>query len=107
MREIAVYPSPAQLQDSFRLPCVLRSTGWGIRKLTVNEVASAMGLPQGNALETLVLASVSDDKVISRLLELPPVKALQFALAVTLIIRSSNGDNFKAEEKFGPLPPLY
>ena len=50
VREIAVYPSPAQLQDSFRVPCVFRRTVWGIRKLTVKEVASAMGPPQGNAL---------------------------------------------------------
>ena len=41
--------------------------GWGIIKLTVKEVASAMDLPQGNALEALVLASVSDDKVLIRL----------------------------------------
>ena len=66
-----------------------------------------MGLPQGNDLEELILASVSDDEVISRLLDLPPVKALQFALAVTLRIWSSNGTKFKAEENFGPLPPLY
>ena len=48
LREIGVYLSPAQFQDSFRVPCVFRNTGWGIRKLTVKEVASAMDLPQGN-----------------------------------------------------------
>ena len=54
-----------------------------------------------------MLASVSDDKVISRLLALPLVKALQFALAVTLIIGYSNGTKFKTEGKFVPLPPSY
>ena len=54
VRENAVYPSPAQLQDSFRVPCVFRNMGWGIIKLTVKEVASAMDTPQGNALEALV-----------------------------------------------------
>ena len=66
-----------------------------------------MGLPQGNDLEELILASVSDDEVISRLLDLPPVKALQFALAVTLRIWSSNGTKFKAKENFGHMPPIY
>ena len=28
-------------------------------------------------------------------------------MAVTLIISSSNGTKIKAEDKFGPLPPLY
>ena len=54
-----------------------------------------------------MLASVSDDEVISRLLALTPEKALQFDLAVTTIIGSSNGTKFKAEENFGTLPPLY
>ena len=64
----------------------------------MKDVASDMDLPQGNTLEALVSASVSDDKVISSLLAIPPVKALQFALAVTLRIGSSNGINFKVEE---------
>ena len=50
VREIAVYPYPAQLQDIVRVPCVFRKTVWGIRKLTVKEVESAMDTPQGNAL---------------------------------------------------------
>ena len=107
VREIAVYPSTAQLQESFRAPCVFISTGWGIRKLTVKEVASDMDNPQGNYLEALVLASVSNDEVISRLLALPPLKEIQFALAVTLRIGSSNGTKLKAEKNFGPMPPLY
>ena len=45
--------------------------------------------------------------MISRLLALPLVKALKFALSVTLRIGSSNGTNFKAEGNFGPLPPSY
>ena len=43
-----------------------------MRKLTVKEVAPDMDNPQGNALEALVLDSVSDDKLISRILALPP-----------------------------------
>ena len=43
--------------------------------------------------------------MIIRLLALPEVKALQFALAVTLIIGSSTGTKFKSEENFEPLPP--
>ena len=35
------------------------------------------------------------------------MKALQFPLAITLIIGSSNINKFKAEENFGPLPHLY
>ena len=35
------------------------------------------------------------------------MKALQFALAVTLRIGSSNSTKFKAEENFGPLTPSY
>ena len=54
-----------------------------------------------------MLASFSDDEVISRLLALPPVKALQFYLAATIIIGSSNGTKFKSEEKIVLLPPLY
>ena len=107
VREIEVYLSPAQLQDSFRVPCVFINTGWGIRKLTVKEVAPAMDNPQGNALEALVLDSVSDDKLISRILALPPVKALQFSLAVTLRIGSINGSEFKAEENFVHISPSY
>ena len=66
-----------------------------------------MDIPQVNALEALVLNSVSDDEVMSRFLELPPVKALQFFLAVTLRIGSSNGTKFKADFNFVPLPPVY
>ena len=35
------------------------------------------------------------------------MKALQFALAVTLIIGSSNRTKLKAEDNFGPLPHIY
>ena len=100
MREIAFYPSPDQLQEIFRAPCVFLSTGWGIRKLTVKELASAMDLPQGNTSEALVLASVSYGEVISRFLALPPVKELQFYLAVTIIIGPINETKLKAEDNF-------
>ena len=66
-----------------------------------------MNLPQRNASKSLVLASVSDGEVISMFLALPPVKAHQFELAVTLIIGSSNGTKLKEEDNFGPLTPLY
>ena len=66
-----------------------------------------MDIPQGNNLEASVLASNSDNEVISRILEIPPVKALQSALAVTLRIGSSNGTKINAYENIGPLPPLY
>ena len=66
-----------------------------------------MDLPQGNASEALVLASFSYGEVISRFLTPAGLRALQFALAVTLIISSSNGANLKGEDNFGPLPPLY
>ena len=104
--EIAVYPSPAQLQDSFRVPRVFLSTVWGIKKITVNELVSYMYLPQGNALEASVLASVSYGEVMIRFLDFPPVKAIQFALSVTLIIGYSNGTKLKVEDKFGPLPHI-
>ena len=107
MTEIAAYQSPTQLQYSFRVPCVLKSTGWGIRKLTVKELASAMDLTQVNYSEELVLDSASDGEVMSRFLAIPLVKALQFSLSVTLGIGSSNGTNIKAEENFGPMPPIY
>ena len=54
-----------------------------------------------------MLASNSYGEVMSRFLALPPVKALKFDLAVPLIIGSSNGTKFKAEDSFGPPPPLY
>ena len=66
-----------------------------------------MYLPQGNALEASVLASVSYGEVMIRFLDFPPVKAIQFALSVTLIIGYSNGTKLKVEYNFGPLSPLY
>ena len=101
-----VYPQPAHLQDSFRVPCVFRSTVWGIRKLTVKELVSTIDPPQGNAPEELALASAADGELMSSFLALPPVKSLQFELAVTLRIGSSNTTKLKAEDNFGSLPPL-
>ena len=49
VREITVYPFSDQFQDSFIAPCVFISTGWGIRKLALNEVASDTEPPQGNS----------------------------------------------------------
>ena len=69
-------------------------------------MASDIDLTQVNTSEALVLASVSDGEGISRFLALPPVEALQISLAVTLRIGSINGTKLKAEDKFGPLPPL-
>ena len=66
-----------------------------------------MDIPKVNSLESLVLASVSNDDVMSRFLALPPVKSLQFVFAVTLIIGSSNGNKLKADENFGTLTPVY
>ena len=43
-REIAVYPSPAQLQYSPRVTFIFRSTVWGIRKMKLREVVSAVDL---------------------------------------------------------------
>ena len=100
-------PIACPIADIFIVPCVFRSTGWGISNLTLKELASALNLPQVNASELLVLASVSDGEVMSRLLALLPVKALQFSLGVTLRIGSSNGTKLKVEDKFGPLRPLY
>ena len=54
-----------------------------------------------------MLDSASDGEVMSRFLAIPLVKALQFSLSVTLGIGSSNGTNIKAEENFGPMPPIY
>ena len=104
---IVVYPFPDQFQDSFVMPCAFRSKGWVIRNLTVKYLASDMELSQGNASEALALASDSYDEVLSRFLALPLFKALQFSLAVALIIFSGNGNKLKADENFGPLPPLY
>ena len=81
--------------------------GWGIRKLTVKNLAYAMDTSQENDFETLASASVSDNKTIIRLLEITLVKALQFDLAVTLRIGSSNGNQFKAEENSWPMHPSY
>ena len=53
-----------------------------------------------------MLDSESDGEFMSRLLVLPMVKSIQFALAETLVIGSSNGNKLKAEDNFGPLPPL-
>ena len=53
-----------------------------------------------------MLASDSDGEFIGRFLVLPPVKAIQFALAETQVIGSSNGNKLKVEDNFGPLPPL-
>ena len=75
-----VYPQPAHLQDSFRVPCVFRSMVWSIRNITVKELASTMDLTIENSSEVLALDSVSYGDVMSRLLLLPPVKELQFAL---------------------------
>ena len=46
------------MQDSFRVPRVFQSTGWGMRKITVKELASAMDIPQVNASEAFSLALV-------------------------------------------------
>ena len=99
-REIAVDPFPAQLQDSFRVPCIFQSTVCGKRKLTLKESSSAMYLPQGNSSEALALDLVSDGEVSSRFLAFPLVKALQFSLAVTPRIGSSYGNKLKAEDNF-------
>ena len=53
-----------------------------------------------------MLDSVSYVEVISSFLALPLVKALQFALAVTLRIGSSNITKLKVEDNSGPLPFL-
>ena len=45
--------------------------------------------------------------MISRLLALPLVKALKFALSVTLRIGSSNSNKLKVDKNCGPLPPAY
>ena len=66
-----------------------------------------MGLPQVNSSEAFLLASLSYCELMSRFLALSPVKSLQFTLAVTLIIGSRNMNKLKAEDNFGPLPPLY
>ena len=34
VREISTHPSPSQLQEKFRVPCVLRRMGWGVRRIT-------------------------------------------------------------------------
>ena len=65
-----------------------------------------MYLPQVNYSEALVLASVSDGEVMSRFLAIPQMKAIQFALAVTLIISYSNENKLKMKDNFGPLTPL-
>ena len=33
VRDIPTHPSPSQLQERFRVPCVFRSTGWGYEDL--------------------------------------------------------------------------
>ena len=68
---------------------------------------SVMDAPQESDSEELVLDSYSDGEVMSRFLVLPPVKALQFALVVTLGIGYSNGTKIKTEDNFRPLPSLY
>ena len=66
-----------------------------------------MHISQGNASEALVLASYSDSKMMSRLLDLPLVKEPQFSLAVTLVIGSIHGTKLKAEDNFGQMPHIY
>ena len=68
---------------------------------------SVMDAPQESDSEELVLDSYSDGEVMSRFLVLPPVKALQFALVVTLGIGYSNGTKIKTEDNFRPPPSLY
>ena len=65
-----------------------------------------MYIPEGNASYALVLSSVSDGEVMSRFLALSPVKTIEFSLAVTLGIGSSNGTKLKVEDNVGPLPSL-
>ena len=58
------------------MTCVFVSTVWVIRKLTVKWLVSTTDIPQGNASESWALDSVSYGEVISRFLDIPPVKAL-------------------------------
>ena len=81
--EINIYHSPAQLTKLFRVPCVFKSSGWGLRKLQPEEIGSAMDLPPG-ILSSFAHSIRNGSFTLHDFLCLPPVKSLQFALSVCL-----------------------
>ena len=74
-------PTPLQLTKQFRVPCVYKSTGWGIRYLSPSEIGAAIDLPPG-LLPALESSVANRGFQMEGLLALPPVKGLQFALTV-------------------------
>ena len=81
--DINVYHSPAQLIKLFRVPCVFKSSGWGLRNLQPEEIGSAMDLPPG-LLDAFAHSIRKGTFALEDFLSLPPVKSLQFALSVCL-----------------------
>ena len=51
VRDIYTHPSPSQLQKRFGLPCIFRSTGWGVQRLATGEIVGAMYLPHSSIVE--------------------------------------------------------
>ena len=84
VRYIYTHPSPSQLQKRSRVPCVLRSTGWGMRRLTTEEIAGAMGLPPRPIVEAFSRAAKKSKELLTYFLMLTPVKALQFYFVLGL-----------------------
>ena len=88
------------------MPCVFRSTGWGVRRLTTEEILGAMDLPSGTILEAFSRTAEQSKALLTYFLKLTPIKYLQFSLAVGLgiglTVSSSQNNNVLA-----PLPPVY
>ena len=106
VRNISTHPSHSQLQERYRVPCVFRSTGWGVQILTIGEISGAMDLPPGPIMKTFSRVVEQSKVLFTSFLRLPPFKDLQFALEVGLGIgrtfRSSHNNN-----GLTPLPPVY
>ena len=81
--------APYQLMKQFRVPCVFKSTGWGTHYLTPGEIGAALDLPP-SLIPKLESAIASNSFQIVDLLALPPVKGLQFGLAVCCSVGLDN-----------------
>ena len=84
VRYISTHPSPSQLQERFRVPCVFQRNGWGVRRLTTGEILGEIDLPPGPIMEALSRSEEQIKVLLTSFLKLPHVNTLQFELAMGL-----------------------
>ena len=88
------------------MPCIFRSTGWGVQRLTTGEITVEMDLTPGSIVETFSREAEKIKVMLTYFLRLTPFKALQFTLSVGLGIGSTVITSQK-NNGIIPLPPIY